>query len=1451
MEIMFILLTFFHPPMITSSGTEKTDIYHNEFAVHIKGGLKAANRIAQLYGFENNGQIGSLEDHYLFWHSHVHKRSTALSYSHHDILQNHPEVLWFEQQKELKRKKRDLSTNKNNNLEESIHDPLYRKQWFINGGAYDGTDMNVIPAWQKGITGKGVVVTILDDGIQRDHPDLKQNYDPKASTDINGGDSDPMPQDNGDNKHGTRCAGEVAAVAFNEYCGVGVAYNASIGGVRMLDGMVNDAVEARALSLNPQHVDIYSASWGPEDDGKTVDGPGPLAKKAFLSGINNGRGGKGSIFVWASGNGGRKTDNCNCDGYTNSPFTLSISSATQGGKKPWYLEECSSTLATTYSSGTPSHDASITTVDQDKRLRADKMCTSSHTGTSASAPIAAGMCALVLEANKEITWRDMQHIVLQTTNPKPLLHEEGWATNGVGRKFSHKFGYGLMDGAAMVNLAEKWKGVGTQLKCESEVMYTESEIPASPDERSKIFVTADSCNNKKEKRINFLEHVQCIISLKSVMRGAIKIILISPLGTKSTLLYPRPKDHASGSFEDWPFMSVHFWGEPPNGTWTLEVGHTEQIHSGTGNIIKKVQLVIYGTEMLPQLKGSHSIPNSKHKYADIKYNVIEKENKKQKHTSSQPLNFSLSYEYANEGDNVMLVKNYSFTPNVCKNDRFFDHLGQSCVLKCPNNTFQTFDRSCYPCSNRCNTCYGPLSNQCTSCKRHTEFMYYIKTKSSCYKGCPEGYYMTNYNSIKKGNMIGSVVVGEDYYGVDEPEVRHCEKCSSNCANCSVNNKCLSCKDNLILDNQTCVSDCPVGKYVQEIKGKNGKRGLICDFCHKTCDTCTGKKPGQCAKCKKGFFFYERSCVKSCPIGYVEDDNTGECAPCPQGCDICTPPRYHSESATKFLQECMKCEQNWKFVDDPSPTVLSQVRHGKCIPNSSKQQCDKSCASCFKSGSSGCVTCHPGHVLHIDSCSDHCPPSTYFISTYFNSTTEKALTTTKIENVLPQGGAGECRHCPHTCKTCDNLMRCTACHKGYVLRDKEYTNNLDLPQEEVGWVECATSCGDGYYTEESQQRVCRKCSEPCKTCSSKATCLSCHPNSFLTPNGSCVKECPNGYFRFLGEVIPYDDIEDEDSSYSLEIPYSNFWCKDCHSSCATCSGPSGNECLSCKPGFAWSKLTKSCLPCDPGRYFDKASNQCQNCHNDCAICHGPNLNDCDRCKPPLRKDNWNQTCAPCCGSAREVARYNMRSDIVQDTLFSSLPSIRIQNETPKYCCQCDKHFTCLSPSYEGKFDDGSGKRSIFVGSTRMSSMVSASTKSLMLLSIFVMACFVTFLILKRRKRMQRRRNSQASGKRKRVSERLLSLFSFPREKKYDNIEVKYKKPRNGNLYSYRQIPTSSSGNGIPEDYLQNLEDSDSEEYDHDEEKRNHSRKLYNLYIDQEDNQDTHNLLPGTNLIRNKE
>jgi hypothetical protein len=76
----------------------------------------------------------------------------------------------------------------------------------------------------------------------------------------------------------------VASAAGNGVCVVGVAYNASIGGIRMLDGSVTDAVEASAVGLNPQHIDIYSASWGPDDGGTTWDGPGPLTDKNFRKG---------------------------------------------------------------------------------------------------------------------------------------------------------------------------------------------------------------------------------------------------------------------------------------------------------------------------------------------------------------------------------------------------------------------------------------------------------------------------------------------------------------------------------------------------------------------------------------------------------------------------------------------------------------------------------------------------------------------------------------------------------------------------------------------------------------------------------------------------------------------------------------------------------------------------------------------------------------------------------------------------------------------------------------------------------------------------------------------------------------------------------------------------------------------------------------------------------------
>uniref|UniRef100_A0A5F9C7N2 furin n=1 Tax=Oryctolagus cuniculus TaxID=9986 RepID=A0A5F9C7N2_RABIT len=391
-------------------------VFTNTWAVRIPGGLAVADGVARKHGFLNLGQI--FGDYYHFWHRAVTKRSLSPHRLRHSRLQREPQVQWLEQQVAKRRSKRDVY--------QEPTDPKFPQQWYLSGVTQ--RDLNVKEAWAQGYTGHGIVVSILDDGIEKNHPDLAGNYDPGASFDVNDQDPDPQPRytQMNDNRHGTRCAGEVAAVANNGVCGVGVAYNARIGGVRMLDGEVTDAVEARSLGLNPNHIHIYSASWGPEDDGKTVDGPARLAEEAFFRGVSQGRGGLGSIFVWASGNGGREHDSCNCDGYTNSIYTLSISSATQLGNVPWYSEACSSTLATTYSSGNQNEKQIVTT---DLRQK----CTESHTGTSASAPLAAGIIALTLEANKNLTWRDMQHLVVQTSKPAHL-NANDWTTNGVGRK---------------------------------------------------------------------------------------------------------------------------------------------------------------------------------------------------------------------------------------------------------------------------------------------------------------------------------------------------------------------------------------------------------------------------------------------------------------------------------------------------------------------------------------------------------------------------------------------------------------------------------------------------------------------------------------------------------------------------------------------------------------------------------------------------------------------------------------------------------------------------------------------------------------------------------------------------------------------------------------------------------------------------------------------------------
>ena len=73
-----------------------------------------------------------------------------------------------------------------------VNDPMWSDMWYLN--RRDDFNMMVEGAWNLGYSGLGVAVTILDDGIEKDHPDLIRNYDPLSSTDVNDNDSDPNPR---------------------------------------------------------------------------------------------------------------------------------------------------------------------------------------------------------------------------------------------------------------------------------------------------------------------------------------------------------------------------------------------------------------------------------------------------------------------------------------------------------------------------------------------------------------------------------------------------------------------------------------------------------------------------------------------------------------------------------------------------------------------------------------------------------------------------------------------------------------------------------------------------------------------------------------------------------------------------------------------------------------------------------------------------------------------------------------------------------------------------------------------------------------------------------------------------------------------------------------------------------------------------------------------------------
>lgn len=85
-------------------------------------------------------------------------------------------------------------------------------------------------------------------------------------------------------EHGTSCAGEIAMVKNNGRCGVGVAYESSIAALKFNVSHTSDLIKSSGLGHMNYYIEVISNSWGPNDYGFVVAGPGRLTKQALFNG---------------------------------------------------------------------------------------------------------------------------------------------------------------------------------------------------------------------------------------------------------------------------------------------------------------------------------------------------------------------------------------------------------------------------------------------------------------------------------------------------------------------------------------------------------------------------------------------------------------------------------------------------------------------------------------------------------------------------------------------------------------------------------------------------------------------------------------------------------------------------------------------------------------------------------------------------------------------------------------------------------------------------------------------------------------------------------------------------------------------------------------------------------------------------------------------------------------
>lgn len=303
------------------------------------------------------------------------------------------------------------------------NDPMFGSLWGLNNSANTNLDINACQAWTVA-QGAGINVAVLDQGIFKTHTDLNTNIHPLSyNTETNTSPSQLF----GD--HGTHCAGTIAAIKDNNIQVVGVAPKAKLMDVsNSLAGTANSRIK-RADGINwawQNGADIISNSWGSSVQFQVIN-------DAIVNALQNGRSGKGTVIVFASGNDyGAVSYPANIN-----PNILAIGAMTSTGNRSPFSNYGSPLDVVAPGSGI------LSTVPNNG--------TGTKDGTSMATPHVAGIAALILSVNPCLTAKQVRDIIEQTAQKvRTDIYSYVTTAGKPNGTWNNEMGYGLVNAYAAV-----------------------------------------------------------------------------------------------------------------------------------------------------------------------------------------------------------------------------------------------------------------------------------------------------------------------------------------------------------------------------------------------------------------------------------------------------------------------------------------------------------------------------------------------------------------------------------------------------------------------------------------------------------------------------------------------------------------------------------------------------------------------------------------------------------------------------------------------------------------------------------------------------------------------------------------------------------------------------------------------------------------------------------------